>query len=198
MSKFLGPIHYWLYKKIGFQEELTSKMAERAALEKWEITNLDEYYLKEMPALEDVIDEGNIHGWLQGRIRQAENKFAGFVKRALDADESNIDVLKEVAYEFGKSNAMEGDVTPRDAYRILDDVLVNGMPCDRVNVLVTQEDEDFLWKQEMDIHKEYWDAVGLSSEIYYDLRSEIIRGMLSNSNLEFSFTNGSIYEIKVA
>lgn len=33
MSAFLGPIHYWLYNKIGNQEELTREIADYAAEE---------------------------------------------------------------------------------------------------------------------------------------------------------------------
>lgn len=66
MSAFLGPIHFWLYNKIGKQEELTKAIASMAAGNGW-ISDRTAY-IRDLPALEDVIDESNIHGWLQDQI----------------------------------------------------------------------------------------------------------------------------------
>ena len=58
MSHTLGPIHYWLYGKIGKQEELTNRIAVFAENSGW-ISDC-EAYVKKLPPLEEVIDEGNI------------------------------------------------------------------------------------------------------------------------------------------
>ena len=50
MSMFLGPIHYWLYNKIGNQEELTKRIAVYAE-QKGFIDNTSEY-TKDLPPLE--------------------------------------------------------------------------------------------------------------------------------------------------
>ena len=57
MSKFLGPIHYWLYGKTGHQETLTRCLAE-AALKEGRLADLSSY-VRDLPPLETVIDEGN-------------------------------------------------------------------------------------------------------------------------------------------
>ncbi len=57
MSAFLGPIHFWLYNKIGKQEELTAKIAAYAERKGW--IEDQQKYTKVLPALEDVIDESN-------------------------------------------------------------------------------------------------------------------------------------------
>lgn len=72
MSAFLGPIHFWLYNKIGKQEELTKAIASMAAGNGW-ISDRTAY-IRDLPALEDVIDESNIHGWLQDQILSTENE----------------------------------------------------------------------------------------------------------------------------
>lgn len=59
MSAFLGPIHFWLYNKIGKQEELTKAIASMAAGNGW-ISDRTAY-IRDLPALEDVIDESNMH-----------------------------------------------------------------------------------------------------------------------------------------
>ena len=35
MSAFLGPIHFWLYNKIGNQEKLTKEIADLAVQNGW-------------------------------------------------------------------------------------------------------------------------------------------------------------------
>ena len=76
MSAFLGPIHFWLYNKIGKQEELTKAIAAYAEEKAW-IEN-QKKYTKDLPALEDVIDESNIHGWLQGQIHDTETRYGSY------------------------------------------------------------------------------------------------------------------------
>lgn len=54
MSAFLGPIHFWLYNKIGKQEELTKAIASMAAGNGW-ISDRTAY-IRDLPALEDIPD----------------------------------------------------------------------------------------------------------------------------------------------
>ena len=77
MSTFLGPIHFWLYRKIGKQEELTKAIASYAEQKGWIEEQVK--YTKDLPALEDVIDESNIHGWLQGQLHDAETRYVELI-----------------------------------------------------------------------------------------------------------------------
>ena len=72
MSAFLGHIHYWLYRKIQLlveRENLilekTSKVVDDLAEELHSIS-VDTYGEPINPSipLENIIDHGNIHGWL--------------------------------------------------------------------------------------------------------------------------------------
>ena len=60
MSAYLGPVHYWLYNKIGKQEELTGKLASYSAEKGW--IGEPENFTARLPELESVIDVSNIHG----------------------------------------------------------------------------------------------------------------------------------------
>ena len=64
MSAFLGSIHYWLYNKIQFQDNLVKSLASKLGCE--EVINVNTQ-IGALPGgyLQDIIDEGNIHGWLQ-------------------------------------------------------------------------------------------------------------------------------------
>ena len=66
MSAFLGPIHYWLYNKIKLQQDIVDKLY---LLGESYAEALREYCEEtfgtfENKPLEEMIDQGNIHGWL--------------------------------------------------------------------------------------------------------------------------------------
>ena len=103
MSMFLGPIHYWLYNKIGNQEKLTAEIAKYAVDTNY--IDSSEQYTKELPPLETVIDESNIHGWLQGQINDAESRYAKLIEALLSYGVS-LESICEIAYNFGKENAL--------------------------------------------------------------------------------------------
>ena len=153
MSAFLGPIHFWLYNKIGKQEELTKAIAAYAERTGW--IQEQKKYTKELPSLESVIDESNIHGWLQGQIHDAEIRYANLIGSIMNGERS--EVIKKTAFDFGKENAIAPSASPAEAYKAFEDFFVNGMPCDRVNVIVSESDEELIWQMTQDIHAQYWD-----------------------------------------
>ena len=74
MSLFLGYIHHLMYEKILFQEELLTSLLDLADEDK-KISlskDLDKEFPIEKGDLKDIIDEGNIHGWLDERVRRSE------------------------------------------------------------------------------------------------------------------------------
>ena len=86
MSAFLGHIHYWLYRKIQLlveRENLilekTSKVVDDLAEELHSIS-VDTYGEPINPSipLENIIDHGNIHGWLANQINIASVREAAF------------------------------------------------------------------------------------------------------------------------
>lgn len=188
MSAFLGPIHYWLYRKIQLQESLTQSMTsvlseeKRIHLEK----NLDAVCgIVERRPLEEVIDNGNIHGWLQGQIAIAEKRFATAVTEILKEDSSKIENLKQAAYQMGQKNPLPNSDDAQGIYRGLNDVLLEGMPCDHVNQILEQSDQRVLWNQTVDLHLPFWDEAGGDIEHYYLLRNAFISGSLSDQPFKF-------------
>ena len=79
MSKFLGPVHFWLYRKIQFQESLIDALISYAVQEGWNDEDLTRYSCQDRRQLDEIIDETNIHGWLQARIQDAEKRYAALV-----------------------------------------------------------------------------------------------------------------------
>ena len=174
MSLFLGPIHYWLYNKIGNQERLTSVIAAKAKEKDW-ITDTDSY-TKELPDLETAIDESNIHGWLQEQIIDAESRFASLVIE-IKKQGINLEELESIAFDFGKENLPDSKADVTEIYRHFEDFFVNGMPCDHINIVTDKGENQLSWEMEQDIHGQYW--IGGDVADYYKLRKAVMDGMLA-------------------
>lgn len=193
MSAFLGPIHYWLYRKIQFQEELTKEIiAEYPAL-------ADElaaaHGLVESASLEEVIDTSNIHGWLQGQILIAEGRFAGAVTSLLQQEKLSLEELQAKVSAFGKRYPLKGS-TATEIYKELQDLLLDGMPCDHVNLPVEQTEEKVIWKRTADLHSLHWEKMGADGNIYYCLRNSLLEGMLSSGSYTYE-QNGELSVIRL-
>ena len=199
MSAFLGPIHYWLYNKIQLQEELIKDIVFHGGKEQWQVfadgSLAEKTVNKELRPLNELIDVMNIHGWLQERVQDAEARYALLVTTLLAEDPSRLSSLEEIAFQFGQKHALEPDSDASDAYRKIDDSLLNGMPCDRVNVLTEQDVDRTSWQQEEDIHAPFWEAVSGDPKVYYQLRRKIMEGMLKDTKLHMDSPDENHYSI---
>lgn len=104
MSAFLGPIHFWLYNKIQFQENLIDELVAYVTAKGWS-DKADQYVSTDRRKLDEVIDEANIHGWLQSRIHDAEGRYAALVLDAAGDDGEKFDALKEAAHNLAPNRA---------------------------------------------------------------------------------------------
>lgn len=182
MSLFLGPIHYWLYNKIQLQEDFTEfLLKEQSELYK----SLDDSCgVPSRCALEEVIDTSNIHGWLQGQVTIVESRFALAVAKLLAAGVTP-DTVKAQARSFGSSRSISAAAAP-EVFTQLQNLLLDGMPCDHVNQVTEQNDEQVVWIRTTDIHASHWEKAGADADIYYQLRAELIHGMLAGSGFAFT------------
>ncbi len=189
MSAVLGPIHFWLYGKIGNQEELTAALADLAQQNGW-MEDAGKF-CKVLPPLETVIDEGNIHGWLQAQITDAETRYADLVMQILAGDETRMDALLAGAEQFGEGHAVHSG-SPEEVYQAFDDFFVNGMPCDRVNAKTGSDEHHVSWEMTQEIHGQYWHG---NSAPYYALRRSVMEGMLKDSGYLLSAADEFHYSI---
>lgn len=183
MSRFLGPIHHWLYNKIQLQEEVISRIAEVAAENKWKSGEKSpaDYVNKDDRPLDEVIDGNNIHGWLQGRIEDAEARYAALVAGIVKNNPDSFDRILDILKTFGEEQALPAESSAQEVYKKFDDTLLNGMPCDRVNAVVSNDDDAFAWEQSQDIHGQYWEEEGLGAGDYYALRTKFMEGMIEKT-----------------
>jgi hypothetical protein len=177
MSETLGPIHTWVFNKIKFQE----KEVERLLSLKDGLNVDDAAGVVEKGTLEEIVDIKNIHGFLQIRINITEKRLALTVERLLDSG-IKLDKIKETLFEFGVENSFEKTTRPQKAYENLNALMVNGMPCDKVEIVVKNTESRVVFHDNLDIHTEYWK----NKETYQILKDEVIKGLLSNTNLSYS------------
>lgn len=200
MSAFLGPIHIWLYNKITFQDEITDAIL-RASEEKGYGDGVrekakDRYGMLPSGNLEDFIETSNIHGWLQERVSLVENRLAYVMTVLLKNHPDRLQELLEAVYALGEKHSAGRNLTVREAYDSLENTLLNGMPCDRVNELTEESEQKLIWRQTTEIHGDYWNLIQGEVNHYYSLRHSLIKGMLSESGLEFTVNGNQVYELR--
>lgn len=184
MSAFLAPIHFWMYDKILIAQELTFKLEEKFLNkeEREEVESLfPGLYSKD---LEEVIDQSNIHGWLHTAVSNIEIRFAYIVKTLLDRGIS-LEEIKKVAYEYGKSFPEQEVSSLKDAYELLMDILLDGLPCD-VSISVSREEENELeFVLYNDIHKQYFNEFNLEVSLYHEIREAFVNGIFERYSLKY-------------
>lgn len=202
MSLFLGKIHYWLFNKILWFEGLEKEVINLAKSEKLDIEALskeiNQKYGEMLPnkPLEEMIDTSNIHGWLQERIQSAEGRMSAWIFKIIDNNKDALNKIEsvyinqgikagnEVKEEFGKLGSAE------DIYNKINDYILDGMPCDRVNELITSDDNMVKWKRTICVHKDIWEKEDIDVSIFYNLRSLWIKSFVNTINSQFKYTEG--------
>lgn len=86
--------------------------------------------------------------------------------------------------EDSDANGTSVEMNAVDIYRKLYDVLLNGMPCDRVTVITEQDDDHISWCYSSDLHARYWEEAGGDPAWYEAITRALIRGLLEET--EFS------------
>lgn len=190
MSKFLGPIHFWVYNKIQIQEEMIADIialyGEAASQHQDELDQ--RYGISETRPLEAVIDEGNIHGWLQINVTRSEYMLADSVTALLKQDPDNYQLIEAIFSATGRSLS-QANLTAAAAYKLISDSLLDGMPCDHANALIAESDEQVIWQRNSCVHSKTWNEVGGDIAVYYALREALIRGVLENTGLVYEKTD---------
>ena len=201
MSAILGPIHHWLFRKIKIQNDLTNAIIDVAKdkeLNVAPLADIDEKF-SSLPEgdLGNIIDPANIHGWLQDKIAIVERRLAYVTKTLTDNNPDAIGFICECAREFGVKNAVEADATPADGFEYYENTFVSGMPCDGVNMVVNEDSDEITWQETVDIHKQYWDEVGVDVALFYEIRNAMIEGVFAGSDLSYyNLGNGSYKLVK--
>ena len=198
MSLFLGKIHYWLFNKILWFEALEKEMIKLAKEEGIDIDTLRKPIVekygeetKNLP-LEEMIDTSNIHGWLQATIHSAEGRMAALTKIILEKEGSK-EALEKLYIAQGVLAANEVTESGTDLktapeiYNSINDYILDGMPCDRVNEVLSSSDTEVIWTRTICVHKDIWEREGVNVDLFYELRSLWIKSFVNAVNDKFSY-----------
>lgn len=207
MSQFLAPIHTWLFNKIIVLENVEKNIVESVqdnSLKEAHNELLEKFgdYIPDQP-LETMIDESNIHGWLQDRITRAETRQAAFINKLLEASDKAAEGVANVYFQTGVETAKVLNTSIAEAseiFQALNNVLLEGMPCDRVNSVIEQNDDQITWKTSTCVHKNNWESQGVNVEYFYDFRAAFTKGFVEsiNSKFGYDYSNDGIQLHKIA
>lgn len=201
MSAFLGPIHYWLYNKIQLQQAIVDEIYDLG--KKFDLSLEEEcnklFGTFENKPLEEMIDQGNIHGWLQERVSQVEYKYAYCVTKLMNDYPETLNTLKAISADNGTNLAItmkEFRLEPKGVYKLIEDNLLDGMPCDHANRVLKQNDTEVMWVRNACVHSRYWDEIGGDIKIYYELRDAWIEALVKELGLLIEKLDSNTYSIK--
>ncbi|MBD7912357.1 hypothetical protein [Clostridium cibarium] len=199
MSLFLGKIHYWLFNKIVWFENLEEVIIDLAKEEGLDTESLKKVivgkYGERTPnlPLEEMIDTSNIHGWLQGKIHSAEGRMAAWTTELLKNGDEVKAKLEDIYIKQGIKAAEElrengGAIeTAPDIFNAINDYILDGMPCDRVNEVVESDENKVSWVRTLCVHKDIWDQEQGDVNFFYHLRSLWVKSFVSKVNEEFEY-----------
>lgn len=198
MSLYLGKIHYWLFNKMKWFEVLEKDIIVIAKSEGLDVLGLSEeinnQYGEMLPnlPLEDVIDVSNIHGWLQRKIHSAEGRMAAWTKVVLETDKGKVKLEKIYIFQGVKAaNEVKNNgkelSTAVEIYSSINDYILDGMPCDRVNEIIRSDDFKVQWKRRICVHSDIWEKEGVDVKVFYELRTLWIKAFVTAINSDFHY-----------
>ena len=182
MKETLKPIHFVQYNRIRLQENL-----EKFLVEKF---NLNDAFAEAQRlfgeistdvSLEEQIDLDNIHGWLESHLVANEKRNALLLKEILTTND--VESLKSAYSEYGNllglSQKDVDSLSGKDeVYGYASSILLDGMPCDRVNTLVDSDENKVEWHGQSDVHGKYLVEQGLEAKLFYSLRESFLDSVL--------------------
>lgn len=184
MSAFLAPIHFWMYDKILVAQKITFEL-EKNFKDKLNVKEIDSLFpAQEEGELEEIIDLSNIHGWLHLAVSQVEIRFAYVVKTLLDLGVS-IEEIKSVVYKFGETFPNYKINSPKEAYELLMDTLLDGLPCDVSISIKKDEENQLIFLLHNDIHRQYFSEFDMENSIYHEIREAFVNGLLEKYSMKY-------------
>ena len=132
----------------------------------------------------EIIDLSNIHGWLHLAVSQVEIRFAYVVKTLLDLGVS-IEEIKSVVYKFGETFPNYKINSPKEAYELLMDTLLDGLPCDVSISIKKDEENQLIFLLHNDIHRQYFSEFDMENSIYHEIREAFVNGLLEKYSMKY-------------
>lgn len=190
-------IYQWLYDKIILLEKIEEDMVQWAEAQglpakEW-MQNIIQEYGKptEGKPLEKAADKNNIARWLFDRVQGIELRQAALITGILEEKPEFEEGLMKIVAQHGETAAKEyqglAPRTPEEIYIILNDYILEGMPNERVNDILSGSENVIIWRTNKCLHKPYWDAIGGEINHFYDLRETWVRSFIETLTPDFTY-----------
>ena len=178
MSAFLGPIHSLMYQRVKNVHQIVNELAAFADEQDWGVSRED-YVVNEFAPIEEVIDLSNIHDSLSGMVNHAEETYAAAIAMLLKEHPERLPMIENKLRQIGAATPIGGDLSGEQVCYRLQDILLDGMPCDRASEITLDENGNVQIVRRVDLHSGYFEAVGLDGALYEQLLQCYIEGLLS-------------------
>lgn len=190
MKEKLAPIHFMQHNRIKIQENLEIFLIDMFSLEDLDrdLTSLHGERTSD-ESLENQIDHDNIHGWLESHVIGNEKRLAGLARKIVET--SDVEALTLAYGEYGRrvGESLKGNIqftNGQELYGYLNALLLDGMPCDKISVLVESDQSHLIWHNVRDIHGSYFEEQGLQGNLFYILRQAFMRSFLGTiGNIDY-------------
>ncbi len=190
-------IHQWLYNKIILLEKIEEDIIQWATSQgfpanEW-MQDIIESYGKPTGAvpLKKATAKSNIHLWLYEALQSAELRQAALLTAILNERPESKDNIDEIFTKHGKiaarefKDAIPGN--PEELYIVLNDFLLDGMPNQRVNDILSGSENVIIWRTTKCMHKPFWDEVDGDIQHYYDFREAWVKAFVDTLTPELTY-----------
>ncbi|WP_312651162.1 hypothetical protein [Proteiniclasticum sp.] len=191
MKEKIAPIHFMQHNRIRIQENLERYLIDMFSLQDLDRENTEHYGERTSEeALENQIDHDNIHGWLESHVIGNEKRLAALAGKIIETSDEETLILAYAEYGRRVGESLKGEIhfsNGQELYGYLNALLLDGMPCDKINVLAETDENHLVWHNVRDIHGRYFEELGLQGNLFYILRQSFMTGFLSAiGNIEYS------------
>jgi len=182
MKEKLAPIHFVQHNRIKIQENLEIFLTD--------LFNLQEIDEKSTAlhgprtsdeALEAQIDHDNIHGWLESHLVANEKRLSILSKEIMKVNDENALHLAHAEYGKRLAESLKEKINfsnGQELFGSLNAVLLDGMPCDKINSMVEQDSNHLVWQSAKDVHFKYYEEQDLPGNLFLDLRKSFLTSFL--------------------
>lgn len=183
MKEKLAPIHFVQHNRIRIQENLEAFLIDMFGLENLDAQSVDIHGPRTSEeALETQIDHDHIHGWLESHLVANEKRLSRLAKEIIDSHDENALLLAHAEYGKRLAESLREKIqfsNGEQLYGYLNAVMLDGMPCDKINEMVESGDRHLVWKSRKDLHSRYYAEQNLPESLYPRLRRSFLESFLS-------------------
>ena len=182
MKEKLAPIHFVQHNRIKIQENLETFLTDLFNLQKIDEKSIATHGPRTSDeALETQIDHDNIHGWLESHLVTNEKRLSVLSKEIIKENDENALSLAHAEYGKRLAESLNEKIhfsNGQELFGYLDAVLLDGMPCDKINSMVEASDDHLVWQSAKDVHFKYYEEQKLPKDLFLDLRRSFLSSFL--------------------